>query len=434
MHFNARFRVAKGTIFGLLYLLVEGGGAILLTKSLTLNFDSDIAGVFTVITYALALSNLMITSLGPAIARAVASSESDTEKLYFNLISGRNVAKYCVILLIVLYVLFAIIKFRTNINNIFFVAWGLYCLGHLFRLIGLYKCFELLGVGQIGVDRLYQLMFSFGYTAVALFAIWVGNGITIIALIYLCFGLIFVIVIRYWGRNFFNLKTKEKSQIGGDVGIFKITHVKLRTKVLAFEAGALLLNNVTGFFIMNGDVFVVQSLFGIKVVAEYSLYSRLAALIVAVGGLVSSMYFPLIANAWSKNKITECRRYRVDGIKFGILIFLVASIFAILIYRKVVVWAFSGVTQLPDWFIYLTLAYAAISIHTVVNGMPILATGKSNLVLLSLFNAICVIIFSVIGGLIFGLPGVPSGAILASILPTIIYKKKSNAIFFNQHA
>lgn len=433
MQLDAKSRVATGTVLGLLYLLVEGGGIILLTKYFSLNFKTDVAGVFTVIIYALALSNLLITSLGPAIVRAVASADSDERALRLNIISGRIVAKYCWGLLVAVYLLFAIIKNTENINNIFFEAWLFFSLGHLCRLIGLYFCFELVGFGKIGVDRLYQLAFSFVFTFSAICVLWMGYGIIVVSWVYFSLGMLLLFVVIFWGKERLNLYSKpknieqcnqEKYSEAQDVALRNS-----RVKILGFEAAALLLNNATGFIIMNGDVFVVQFLFGVKVVAEYSLYSRLAALIVAVGGLASSMYFPLIARAWAKQDVQECRRYRLGGVNFAIFVFFTSSVFSLLIYRRIIAWTFSGDMHLPEWIIYLSLAYAAISLHTVVNGMPILATGRDNLVRISFVNAVCVIAFSIVGGSLLGLPGVPIGAILASILPTIFYKKRSYALF-----
>ncbi|NKI67887.1 hypothetical protein GN109_00515 [Collimonas pratensis] len=425
---SVRRRVAKGTIYGLLYLAVEGGGAILLTKMLTLKFNREIAGVFTLIAYTLALSNLLITSLGPAISRAIASSVDDNKKLYVNIQSGKKIANYCLMTLIIGYLalIFAKEIFDKDSQGIL-IIWLFFSFGHLLRLFGLYKCFEILGYGKIGIDRQHQFYFSLVYVVVACLAIWFGADLLRVSIIYSVIGILSFFLAKIWNKKYVKFDSEENIKsfdISSSLEKLK-SEVKNRSVIMAKESGALFLNNVTGFFIMNGDVFVVKFLFGTSVLVEYSLYSRLVALIVAIGGLVPLMYFPLIANSWSKNLLQQCRNYRLDGIRFGMMFAAAASIFAVLFYGKIINWTFAGERHIPPGIIYLNLIYAVISIHTVVNGMPVIATGRELFVRLSFVNAITVMIFSLIGGSIFGILGVPLGAILASIVPTYFYRKKA---------
>lgn len=422
---SARSKVARGTIYGVAYLLVEGGGAILITKLLASNFDLYVAGVFTVLTYTLALSNILITSLGPAVTRAIASSDAKSSNFSLTVKACKFLAIACLILLAVIYAVFIVWHILIDGVHTYIVSvWALYCAGHLLRLAGLYKCFEVLGRGAVGVDRLYQLSFSFIYASAAIITLFLGGTIVILAFIYLLVGVITYLLSIYFKYKFLLEEVPREFTVSKTVG-----SLQNRSLLIAKEAGAMLLNNVTGFFIMNGDVFVVNYLFGVKVLAEYSLYSRLAALIVAIGGLVPLMYFPLVANAWSKKLIDECRGYRLDGIKFGFIFVIVSGVASVLIYTRIVDWTFSGVRQIPEWFIYLTLLYAAISIHTVVNGMPVIATGLYFFVKLSFVNAVLVFLFSLVCGYFFGLPGVPVGAIIASIIPTLLYRQKSLEVF-----
>lgn len=417
-----RISVAKGAILGIMYLVAEGGFAIVITKLLTAKFDRDISGLFTVIIYCLSLSNILITSFGPALTRLIASAGFDGIKINSIIHSSKLVSIYCTFFLTIFYTI------NIFINNIsepiikIVMVWIIFCIGHLFRLMGLFKCYEILGYGNVGFDRFYQFIFAtiFGLTAIIILIY--DLDLMALSLAYFFTGFLF------WYFMYF-IK-KSPSQLNLKILPLDNSNINFSySKELFINGLKLLLNNGTGYFIMNGDVFVVQFLFGDEYVAEYSMYSRLAALIVALCGLFPMMYYPLVANAWSKGDLVRCQKYRLDGIKMAFALLIASGLISIYSFVYIIEWSFPISRLVPGWFVYISVAYAAVSVFTVVNGMPILATGKNSLVSLSAINALLVVGLALLGGVMFGLYGVPLGALLGSLIPSFIYRKISISLF-----
>jgi O-antigen/teichoic acid export membrane protein len=422
-----RKMIGIGVIFGVLYLLFEGGGALILTKLLVQSATRTEAGVFTLITYTLALSNLLITSLGPAITRSISQAIGSAECSDEQVRASRATVFLSLILMSAIFI--GIVSFHRYIlkdDLATIQIWGIFLTGHLLRLYGFSQCYILLGYGKIGADRFYQCLFSLCYLLLACLLFHTYKTLNSISTAYLLVGLFCAstswIVTRLFHKKI-SLKIKPKKRAFSDNAMIS------NIRQLVFEGGALILNNAIGFVLVNGDVFIVQYLFGKEILAEYALYSRLCALIIATAGLIPQMYFPLVSKSWAQNDLLACLRYRKDGLLYSLGFAFIGSTLSILIYGWVIKWVFAMTTQISSNILYLVSIYALLLVHTAANGLPVIATGKTAFIKLSLYNACLCLLLGWGGGMLFGVLGVLGGFIVGSLLPNWIYRRTVLKLF-----
>ena len=418
-------RIAAGAIFGLLYLAAEGGSAIVLTKLFTALSGRSTAGTYTLIAYVLALSNMLVTSLGTVISRSIALRLDSVPDLSVERWAVPRVVRVSLSILAASYLVAFIVAFWFRpgqaLTHEDVAAWCIFCAGHLIRLYALHYAYVALGHGDIGADRRQQFFVAAIFFACSVAVLESGGSLLSVAILYAVVSTVALGAAAIRQHNKFPAPQWE--------GKLDRTTQRNVFKAMALGSIAILFNNIAGFFIMNGDVFVVQFLFGHQLVAEYSLYSRLAALLVAVGSLVPLMYFPAIAAAWGKGDLEQCRHYRRNGLQLGLAVAAAGGIASLIAYPPVVDWVFPGSRTLPFQILPLILVYAALSIHTVANGMPVIATGRHNFVQLSAVNAIANLMAAGILGKLFGPIGIPVGFIAASLIPSFLYRRISLKTF-----
>jgi hypothetical protein len=75
------------------------------------------------------------------------------------------------------------------------------------------------------------------------------------------------------------------------------------------------------------------------------------------------------------------------------------------------------------------LLFVLISVHTIAQATPALATGKTQFVDLAIINALCAVGASWLMGIEFGLPGVAAGNALGTIVPSILHGLRARRVF-----
>lgn len=411
----SRKKISFGFVLGSLNLFIDGLVGLATLPILLRYLDKEKAGLWILITSFGALISLSQAGLGPVVVRMAAelraAEDCTRSKHFFNLVR----TSYLFVMLIVLGVSAGI--YFLYLNNILsakghafegLLVWTMYSLGYAIKMFATKNLHIVNGYGELGWDKLLYIcstLFLFvGYYCV----LWSHFDLIGLGFVSLCVSILF------WVGSFLLVKRFVQSDVELDFSCIN----KVELIDMFKQSSKMLILNLSGFFVMNLDIFIIERMIGLKVLPLYSALVKIVTIIISISLLIQQMTYPYVALSWSKQQYDECKKLYRSGIIYSLGVgFLMSCIFFFAAPYFVPLWLGKGL-YLGGGIFGLQLLFALIYIHHCAHANPVLATGGRTFISTAIINAILAVPLSITGGYFFGIKGILIGNIIATIVPS----------------
>lgn len=434
--FFGRTKILGGAALAVGFLIIESLGFFVLTRQISSHHGIFFAGQISMMLYIAMLLNVLLSSLGIVISREVAAvfahetGLNEKIKIWCLTVNSEKV----ILSAIVFFSLLALIinslfiqLLSTNFNMSFLMLIGLTARG-----AGLISSCRRVGIGNIGADKGFSLLFSLIFYLIAIISVSLNIFEKMaVPLAYFLSGILSFLM----ERNRANFLNKQFTANLPGKPIFNFLNIFNRElvveeKILWSQYRSLLLTAMAGFFVTNGDVFVVNAMFGSKALASYSVASKLGLGIFSVAAIYPSMQLQQLSQAYSRKDIGLCRRLWIEGVWVAVFISLLISLVVYILYPFVVEWVTHGNTFLNRYQFFLLCISAILMTITAANGWAIIGASKaSRLCKPTVIDAIFTMVLGYIGAEFFGVFGLLFGIIIAHFVSTFLHAIIAKELF-----
>lgn len=407
-----RVKASLGSMYALLYLGVEAFGLIVLVKLLSQNIGVVQAGLISLQLYGVGLANVVLVALAVISTRSVALALALPGDL--RLLQRKVMAGVAVVLgLISIGLLLGQPDRQVGLSALIFSA------GVLLRGWGLVHEAERVGVGHVGADKAFLMIFSFLFFGLSCLAVqFFHASVLTVAGAYLLIGLLLAL------RTY-----RQKASAGRDAAPLCESVSWRQYSSLDKQFLAFLLMSLAGFLTMNGDVFLVSSFFGTAILAHYSIAAKIGVGIFSIAAVYPSMRLQPISAAFSAGDIPLCVKFWRECIAVAMGVGAVFALIMVLIYAPLMGWVFPVGDRLPFFYFILICVNSLIASFIAANGWPIIATGKGNLILPTWLDGVLVIALGALGATAFGVPGLLLAVTVAHSISAFMHFTLARKIF-----
>lgn len=421
--------ISFGVLLGILSLVAEGMSQLLITSKLLKAFTPAEVGFWFLVTNFIVLiqigqgglSPVGVRRLSQALPKGFAAWRIESYTL------GKAYLWACTMLTIVVVAIgfyissvaakSGIVKWQTLW---FFFSFGLLCRTYALRWVNAIN-----STGMVGIDKIVLIAGIFlnicGYWTISSLHL----SITYLGVVYGAVGVLYMLsiyaVYRRYGMaraNLLNFSREGADQEEPGYEAFTVGQY-------AQHSSNFLILNVAGLFVLNLDVLMVGTLFGTSKVPYFSILAKLGFLVLAVSTLFQQMAFPFVSRAWGNKDFAAVRSLYFKGLGLSMSVAVIGSLILLI----------AAPTLIPLWLgpnSYLgtavfgsQLLFVIISVHTISQATPVLATGTRQFADLAIVSAILAVAFSWVFAKIFGLVGVPLGNAVGTIVPSMFYGLRS---------
>ncbi len=305
-------------------------------------------------------------------------------------------------------------KWQTNPGLV--LSSSLLSLGLMVRGVGLITTSYKVGCGEVGADKLFAFIFSIVFFGISCGAVYFFNaGSEIIAAIYLSVALVLTVYqIRCsWGRA--EIASFNNKYIINFWSVFR------SISTLEKQYFKFVLMSVGGFLTMNGDVFIVATLWGASALAHYSIAAKIGVGIFSMAVVYPSMRLQPMALAFSHENKVLSRSLWIECLVVALIVGILFSIVSILIYPYLISWIFLDKSSVPTVLFVGICINSVITSFTGANGWPIIATGQNDLLVPTWLNGMLLIVLGFVGGYWFGIPGLLVGVGSAHTVSSVLH-------------
>ena len=425
-------RVSVGIALGVAYLLTEGLCQIALTPLLVHKYPAAEVGLWFLITNFLVLIQVGQAGLGPIAIRSLAwaLSKSEAELQHeFSLVRRAYAAAVGVLVVALLgaglYI--ASVAHRTGLHS-WGILWWTFAAGLVLRMYSWQWLTFLGGLGYVGVDKALAVINSLlCYTGYALAAVY-GYPIEVFGIIYASLGVLYAVLARL---ALLRLTATRSSAAVGPAEPVHNTSMPGRRNLgnYARESAQFLVMNISGFLVLNLDVVIVERLFGAGVVPYFGILVKLGFLVISLATLIQSVCYPFVARKWAEGNVEGARAIYRTGLIASLGVALLSSVVLMITAPPLITFWFGPGSYPGSLVLGAQLLFVLISVHTIAQATPALATGKVQFVDLAVINAVCAVAASWVMGSEFGLPGVAAGNALGTIVPSILHGLRARRVF-----
>jgi O-antigen/teichoic acid export membrane protein len=421
--------ISFGVLLGILSLVAEGLSQLLITSKLLRTFTPAEVGFWFLVTNFIVLiqigqgglSPVGVRRLSQALPKGFAAWRTETYTL------GKAYLWACSMLTILVVAIGSYISSVAARSGIvewktlwFFFSFGLLCRTYALRWVNAIN-----STGMVGIDKIVLIAGIFlnicGYWTVSS----LNLSITYLGVVYGIVGALYMLsiyaVYRRYGLARANLPTPPPKGAGHEQAGFEAFTIRQYAK----QSSYFLILNVAGFFVLNLDVLMVGTLFGTSKVPYFSILAKLGFLVLAVSTLFQQMAFPFVSRAWGNKDFATVRSLYFSGLALSMSVAVIGSLILLI----------AAPTLIPLWLgpnSYLgaavlgsQLLFVIISVHTISQATPVLATGTHQFVDLAIVSSILAVACSWMFAKIFGLVGVPLGNAVGTFIPSVIYGLRS---------
>lgn len=425
-------RVSIGVALGVAYLLTEGLCQIALTPLLVRKYPAAEVGLWFLVTNFLVLIQVGQAGLGPISIRSLAwaLSKSEAELQHeFSLVKQAYAAAAGVLLIALvgagLYI--ASVAHRTGLHS-WGLLWWSFAAGLVLRMYSWQWLTFLGGMGYVGVDKALAVTNSLlCYTGYALAAVY-GYPIEVFGIIYAALGVLYAVLARLILLRLSVTRAGPPVQHAEALeGAAQPPRRNLRD--YARESAQFLLMNISGFLVLNLDVVIVERLFGAGVVPYFGILVKLGFLVISLATLIQSVCYPFVARKWGEGNVEGARAIYRMGLFASLGVAVLAGLVLMIAAPTLITLWFGPGSYLGASVLGSQLLFVLISVHTIAQATPALATGKAQFVDLAVISAVCAVGASWLMGSEFGLPGVAAGNALGTIVPSIFHGLRAHRVF-----
>lgn len=421
-----RLKASIGSLYALLFLGSEAVGLILLTKFLVNGHSADVAGVIAMQLYVVGLINVAIVSLVVVSIRSVAtfcneSSKSDVaHNPVLHELVGLQIKVFFFLALGLSTGMFFIVAGPWSVTPNLALSSSFFSLGLLIRGAGLVATSHRVGHGEIGADKFFQFVFSIVFFCVSCGLVYFFNAdSTGIAAIYLAVALTLTgYQIRHgWRKREISFSMNKYLTTWRNVSNFEAQYLKF------------VLMSMGGFLTMNGDVFIVSTLWGTSSLAHYSIAAKIGVGIFSIAVVYPSMRIQPIALAFSHGNRERARRLWIECLVVALITGFLFSTASLLIYPYLTSWIFPGKPIVPTVLFMGICINALITSFTGANGWPIIASGKHDLLMPTWLNGLLLVVLGFTGAYWFGIPGLLVSVGCAHAVSSVLHFRIAKRLF-----
>jgi O-antigen/teichoic acid export membrane protein len=426
--------ISFGVILGVVSLLAEGFGQLLIVSKLLSAFSPAEVGFWFVITNFIVLIQLGQGGLSPvgvrALSRALSrgfpawSAEADS--------LGRAYLWACSILaLLVLVIAFYIASLaaKSGIGD-WKELWLLFSFGILCRTYALRWVNAINSTGLVGIDKIVLIagiaLNICGYWAVSSLHL----RLAYLGLVYGVVGLVYLIAIYAVYRTLGVWRAREPVSVGSKNNGDPAAYQPMTLSQYRQQSSSFLLLNVTGFFVMNVDVLMVGAMFGTAKVTYFSILAKLGFLILAVSTLFQQMAFPFIARAWGDGDVATVTALYTRGVALSMTAAIIGAIVLLIAAPIFVPFWLGPQAYLGPAVLGSQLLFVLFSVHTISQATPVLATGARKFSDLAILNSVLAVLCSWTFAKFFGLVGIPLGNAVGTFIPSVLHGLRSFRVMF----
>ncbi|SDG70232.1 lipopolysaccharide biosynthesis protein [Mucilaginibacter sp. P25] len=410
-------KVSFGFVTGAISLVIDSLVGLSILPLLLKFLSKDIAGLWVFFMSFTGIVLLGQAGLAPVVIRLSAEIKEKREESRFfdniwsNITHSFLVATFLVLLICgVLY--FAYIREVLIKNN--FLVEGTYCwiflsLGNALRIYGIKYLHIINGLGEVGWDKVVKIMVSVTTLSGYYLVLKLNFGFKALGLSFLVSSALF------YAASWLLFERFNKG-----VFIKRITKpVIAQLKYFFKESGKILVLNLTSFFVMQSDIFIIERLAGLKIIPYYSGLSRIVTIVIAVSSLATQLIYPFIAQKYAAKDYDGLRKLYYKNVIVAILISFAIGLPALLLAPYVVpLWLGKG-GYLGSTLFGLMLLLGVIYAHHNAHASSIIATGTTTFMGAAICNAVLSLSLAIVGGMKFGMIGIVAGNILGTIIPSI---------------
>jgi O-antigen/teichoic acid export membrane protein len=421
--------ISFGMLLGIISLVAEALSQLLITSKLLKSFTPAEVGFWFLVTNFIVLiqigqgglSPVGVRRLSQALPKGFAAWQSETHSL------GKAYLYACSMLTILVVAIGFYVSSVAAKSGIleWQTLWLFFSLGLLCRTYALRWVNAINSTGMVGIDKIVLIAGIFlnvcGYWTVSSLRL----SITYLGVVYGAVGVLYMLsiyaVYRRYGIARANLPIFSPE--GSDRQ--QASHEPLTIGQYAQQSSSFLILNISGFFVLNLDVLMVGTLFGTSVVPYFSILVKLGFLVLAVSTLFQQMAFPFVSRAWGNKDFVTVRALYFRGLALSMGAATLGSLILLM----------SAPTLIPLWLghnSYLgttifgsQLLFVIVSVHTISQATPVLATGTRQFTDLAILSSILAVVCSWVFAKTFGLVGIPLGNAVGTIIPSVLHGLRS---------
>lgn len=420
-------KISFGVALGGLSLAVEGLAGFALLPILLHFLSDELAGVWVLYNSFAGLIGLSQNGFGPVVMRMAAEIKGtarDDFSRFYSVVTW----SFRVVLIIIVIITAAVyfVYLRKVLAPLGCVdtgtqVWILVACGHLVRAYAMRNIHIINGYGELGWDKVLQLGSTVITTTGYIIVLYSGAGLLGLGIILLsaCSG--------YWAGSTLLLRHfvhESRIPYKGPVKMLQIIQ-------LFKDSGKIFILNLSAFFSMSFQVYIIERLFGVGILPFYNALARVLSLIISVSTIIQQMTYPYVALHWFQKNYEKCRRLYINGVWISVGAAFIMSVTAFLLAPVIIpLWLGEG-AYLGGTVFGLMLLYGLVYIHHNAHATPAIATGTLTFIAPAVVIAVFCVPSSILGGIYFGIPGVVTGNILSTVFPSIYVVWLSYSLFYN---
>lgn len=419
-------KISFGVIVGAISLAIDSLAGLIILPILLKYLTKELAGLWVFFISFTSLINLGQAGLGPVVTRKSAELKgaSDANELskFYRLVN----VSYSLVSILVL-VICAIIYFSyiarvikpINSSHDGSLSWLIISAGYAFRMYSVKNYHVINGFGEVGWDKLTQIVISIINIVLFYLVLKSGYGVLSLSVVFLFCNILHLIASTFM-FNIFAPKVSPSSLSA--ISKEDILH-------LFSQSSKMLVLNLVGFVVMNTDIFIVERLFGLEILPQFNALVKIVWLIIAVTSLFTSMVYPYIALSWAQHDHKKCRKLYLKSVQTSVIVGVIMSALSLYL-APYIIPKWVGIYLGPTLF-SLQLLFGLIYIHHTSHASAVIATNSNSFITPAIVNALISLPLSIIGGYYFGLNGIVIGNIIATVIPSI-YVVLWSYRFFNR--
>ena len=410
-------KISFGFVTGGISLTIDALAGLAIFPLLLHFLNKELAGLWIIFISTSTFVYLGQAGLAPIVMRYTAEVKSNkfVSEIHNNFWSVVSFA-YKIVAFVVIIICLSIYLFyiKTVLIENSYLSQGTICWlflsgGFVTRLYGVKFLHIINGLGEIGLDKVLNIIISFTTILFYLIVLFFGYDLIGLGISY------FITSIFYYAGANYLFNTYNKGIIKKRRG--NITLVKL---IPFFKQGSkILILNMVAFAISQSSIFILERIVGLRVVPLYSALLQIITMIIAVSGLYSQMMFPFIAQYWAKNDYRKVNNLYRSNIKYVTLISLSISILVFILAPLIIpLWLGKG-NFLGSHIFGVMLLFGIFYIHQSAQASSVIATNSNYFLLPAIINAVSAILLSIILGLKYGIVGIALGNLLGTVIPSL---------------
>lgn len=401
----------------------EGVGSLYLIRAIFNSSEPAQASQFTLVTYLWLALNVIGNAVGFVAARATARIDSRTQlRTLSNHVT--RVARWALLPPSTLAGLALGVALAVGGMPItLVVAWAAFLVGHVLRLSGLVRLFVLVGDGQIGSDKWYQLAVVVAFYTVAIPCASADLGIMWIAFGYLATALIAALAAAAWQQR--QLPPSAPTDGAGEP-VESVRSMLHQCLDMLGYAGA-------GFLAGNADALVARSALSDHEFVQYALAAKLGQVIALAAGLIPAMLGPRITRLHRSGDVEALARVR----RLSLLLALAASVFGALILltarTELAAWLSPARNDVLLSIVWLMGMGAVLQAASLAQANAVNNVAGRGLIGTTLASAACAVIVSLLAARPFGAIGIAAGTVAGSVVMLVGLQHVTQKAFGQAH-